>query len=140
VCHEEQFGGFRLAQGHRSQHRVYYPDSRCLPASRYQKQAHRGNKIEGYSLRVSPNPKRRLSISMRPIPAISTRIELTVPFSLKRAPFNAAPSTPLGLQLNLYPRGTSAFSGAGRPPQNEVKETIRLFCARILERSDIAEQ
>ena len=44
-----------------------------------------------------------------------------------RALFKAAVRTPCGLQLNLYLSGARESSGAGRPPQNDVNETISLF-------------
>ena len=74
-------------------------------------------------------------------PAQDGRPPLTFPPSLNRAPSPAARSTPRGLQLNLYPSGTpSAASGAGSPPQNDVKPTTRLPSARRRASSACAEQ
>ena len=68
-------------------------------------------------------------------------LRLTFPPSLNRAPSPAARSTPRGLQLNLYPSGTpSAASGAGSPPQNDVKPTTCLPSARRRASSACAEQ
>lgn len=64
----------------------------------------------------------------------------TSPLSLNLAPLSAALSTPLGLQLNLYPSGTFDASGAGRPPQNEVNERTRLFSFSSCLSNESAEQ
>ena len=42
------------------------------------------------------------------------------------AEFDAAVSTPCGRQLNLYRSGTCESSGAGKPPQNDVNETMSM--------------
>lgn len=60
--------------------------------------------------------------------------------SLYFAEFNAAVRTPRGLQLNLYRRGTTATSGAGKPPQKDVNATIRFPSALSLFTREIAEQ
>jgi hypothetical protein len=60
--------------------------------------------------------------------------------NLNLAPFDAATSTARGLQLNLYRSGPKGTSGAGRPPQNDVKETMSLFSERILLTREMAEQ
>ena len=68
-------------------------------------------------------------------------VRRTLSHNLYRAPLSAAPSTPRGLQLNLYFSGTpSACSGAGNPPQNDVNEVTRLFCACKFDSIAIAEQ
>ena len=49
----------------------------------------------------------------------------------------AALSTPMGLQLNLYPMGLSAASGAGRPPHSDTKRVTfpPLPCRPLIKRS-----
>lgn len=83
----------------------------------------------------------KYGILVRTRPTIWFHSRLTFPKTLNIAPFSAALRTPLGLQLNLYPRGTpSAYSGAGKPPQKDVKDTMRFLSARNLSISETAEQ
>jgi hypothetical protein len=65
---------------------------------------------------------------------------VTCLLNLNLAAFDAASSTARGLQLNLYRSGPKGTSGAGRPPQNDVKETMSLFSERIFLMRERAEQ
>lgn len=126
-CMSQHTTGYPYSAGLQDSALQKWGDSRHSSAVKIFRPLHGTNKWYTHKLAIS---WRQASIGLRTFP--STR---------NFAPFSAALSTPRGLQLNLYFRGTSAAqSGAGRPPQNEVKDTIPLPSRRSESKSAKAEQ